>query len=83
MSTSSAKGDHLGECNRAVCHTSGAFWYHTGNHRWYCQACAQLVNEFTPGTCTKGIPSPLAPEGSDDFTKSLYAGLAPKGQDWF
>lgn len=36
-----------GKCNRTACTTTGAGWYNTATQRWYCAACAALINGFT------------------------------------
>ena len=34
-----------GECFRALCHKTGANWYHAKAARYYCASCAASLNE--------------------------------------
>lgn len=39
------KGEFKGSCNRSACQQPGALWYNFGTQRYYCEACARLINE--------------------------------------
>lgn len=44
--TCKLKGGRLGECNRSACQTShGVSYYHRLNGKYYCQTCADTINE--------------------------------------
>ena len=39
------KGKLGGACNRAACLAPGANWWNTGSRAYYCERCANLINE--------------------------------------
>lgn len=42
------KGDFNGECNRTVCNDGRANWYNISARKYYCAACANLININNP-----------------------------------
>ena len=38
------KGVLGGNCNRTTCQKPGATWYNKGSYKYYCRACAKLIN---------------------------------------
>lgn len=57
------KGDYNAECNRTACSSRRAVWYNHSTRRYYCTACARIINEanerdaqrlYGHSLCTKG-----------------------------
>ena len=42
------KGQRGGSCNRRACQAPGALWYNRSTEKFYCRACARLINDFLP-----------------------------------
>jgi hypothetical protein len=38
------KGVKDGNCNRQACQQPGATWYNSGTYKYYCKACASMIN---------------------------------------
>jgi hypothetical protein len=38
------KGQHQQECNRTACSNGNAIWYNLSTRAFYCQQCAQRIN---------------------------------------
>lgn len=38
------KGTYLGPCNRTACQAPGADCWNESTRKWYCLACAKLIN---------------------------------------
>ena len=39
------KGKQHGACNRTACQKHGAAWYNISTDAWYCQPCAEAINQ--------------------------------------
>lgn len=42
------KGEFGQECNRTVCDSQYAKWYNNSTRKYYCAACASLINRVNP-----------------------------------
>jgi len=38
------KGIKGGNCNRTACQKPGAVWFHLDTRKYYCKACADMLN---------------------------------------
>jgi len=45
MKSPTLKGIFNGNCNRTVCQEPGAVWFNHSTRMYYCQKCADLINE--------------------------------------
>jgi hypothetical protein len=48
-----AKGDYLGPCNRTACHHLGAIFFNRSTQKYYCEACAYLINKANGEDCLR------------------------------
>jgi len=49
------KGEYGGVCNNPACDTAGADWYNHASFMYYCDRCAQHINELCLGAGTRKV----------------------------
>lgn len=42
-----------GPCCRTVCTETDAEWWNSSTRKWYCAACARMINQHAPGLCVR------------------------------
>jgi len=54
-----AKGSYNGECNRGACTNKHAYWYNDPMYKYYCIACARMINESSNQSGMGDICTPV------------------------
>ncbi len=72
-------------CNRTSCKKEGATWWNISTRAWYCQKCAEDINEGKyPWVCVPltSLP-PMPPPVTDDAKKAALAAWLRLGDHLF